>query len=83
MGKPLEIIIATASTGLGAVFSGAGVAGYLTVKLGIGIRVLVVFGGMMLLIPDWRIGAVGFAIAGFALAGQTIISRTWSIIKRA
>ena len=77
-----EIIVAMVSTGLGAVFIGASVAGYLNVRLRIDIRVLLILGGLMLLVPDWRLRVAGAAIAGFALAGQMIMVKKGSLMDR-
>jgi TRAP-type uncharacterized transport system fused permease subunit len=75
MGEPLQIFSAVLTAALGAVSLGAGVAGFLTSRLTLTVRLLMFPAGVLLLIPGWQTNFIGFAIIILAFFGQEITSR--------
>ena len=78
MGEPLQIFWSVVTAALGAVLLGAGVAGYLTDKLRLLVRLLFIPAGVLLLVPGWETNWIGFAVAAVALIGQIFIPKKLS-----
>lgn len=76
VGNPLNIIFATVSAALGAVLVGAVMMGYLTFRLSIVTRLLMLPGAILLLIPHWQ-----FTLLGFALSVSVLIADRF-LVKR-
>jgi TRAP transporter 4TM/12TM fusion protein len=74
-GKPLEITIAALSAAMGAVFIGAGVAGYLNSKLHIAVRLLFAIAGVMLLVPNLQSDVIAIIAIVLSLLGQRFFTK--------
>lgn len=76
IGKPIEIIWATVSASIGAIFLGAAMMGYLTTRLSIIKRILLIPGAVLLVIPGWETDVIGIGIIALVLFGRRLIPIT-------
>ena len=76
MGKPIDIVLAVATSLLGAFFLAAGIEGYLFREANLWERILFIAGGLFFFIPGWSTAVIAFGILVLPLISQWKYRRT-------
>jgi TRAP-type uncharacterized transport system fused permease subunit len=72
-GEPSLVIRSVVFAVVGTFFLGCSLAGYFTSRLNVVVRVLMVGGAILLLVPGWRSGVGGMAVIATCLLGTKFV----------
>ena len=75
MGGVADVVIAVITAFLGVWAIGAGVAGYIRVKISLPFRVLAVIAGILLVIPSLMVSALGLALFAVVYVWNVMVGK--------